>query len=572
MVYVKKTGFLIAVSLFSFGAATSYAQVEQATTIADPARIGQDLLDQDALPELSREAPASAKPRFVQNAPAGAEHIKLTLEKLMVEGVHIYSDADLSYIYEGFIGKEITLEDVYAISNEITNKYRSDGYILTQAVVPPQTIDDGQVTLRVVEGFIDQILIEGEPIPSAEKRIRDYAEKIRGENIVDAKILEHYLLLINDLPGVKARSVLSPSKTVVGASDLMIIIERDRYDAQASFSNNGSRFLGPYQGLYRGSYNSLFGFNEKISGTVAVSGDKERVDELLFGSLSYEQPISETGTLLRLTGSYTSTEPGADLDEFDVEGRSRFIQGTVIHPFIRSRTTNFTGRFGFDFRHVTSSNDLEATRKDRISSFRLGTTYQFIDTFLGVGVNALDLEISHGVGLFGASGRNDSNLTRAEGNSRYHKAELSLQRLQRVAPKLNLLLAGQAQLASSALLSSEEFGVGGASFGRGYDSSEIVGEDGFAGKIELQWRQPKDIQHINDYQLYTFYDAGRVFNKDATTSDGKRDSLASTGFGVRADITQDFQAGFGVAFPLTRRVDATNDRGPRYFFNLTHKF
>lgn len=572
MIRYNKTGLLIAASAISLSGFAAHAQVENATTIADPSRIEQDLLNDQSLGQFSEDAPVEKPTVKAQNAPVGADSIELELNTLKIEGVHRYTDDQLSYIYNDYLGKTITLEDVYAISNAITAKYRADGFILTQAVIPPQTIDNGSVLIRVVEGFIDNVIIEGEPVTSAQKRIMDYANKIRAEKIVDAKKLEHYLLLINDLPGVKARSILSPSKTTIGASDLTIIVERDRYESQATLSNNGSRFLGPYQGFYRGSYNSLFGQNEKITGTIAMSGDKDRADELLFGSLSYEQPISENGTLLRLTGSLTSTEPGGDLDEFNVEGRSRFAQATLIHPFIRSRTTNFTGRFGFDFRSIESENDLEATRRDRISSFRIGATYQFIDTFIGVGVNALDVEVSRGVGLLGASDRGSANLTRADGNPSYHKVEVMLQRLQRISPKLNLLIAGQGQLAASALLSSEEFGVGGANFGRGYDSSEIVGEDGIAGKVELQWREPKELPYIDKYQLYAFYDVGRVFNQDATTSAGKRDSLASTGFGVRTDITSQMQAGLGVAFPLTRKVDATDDRGPRYFFNLTHKF
>lgn len=572
MISVNRTRLLLAASVFSICSSSAHAQVEQATTIADPSRIEQDLLNDQPLDILSQKTSIERPEIKTQNAPAGAERIELELNTLRIEGVNRYTDEQLAYIYQNYLGKTVTLEDIYAISNAITSKYRNDGFILTQAVIPPQTIDSGEVLIRVVEGFIDKVVIEGEPVGRAQKRIMDYANKIRAENIVDAKKLEHYLLLINDLPGVKARSILSPSQTTVGASDLTIIVERDRYEGQVNVSNNGSRFLGPYQGLYRGSHNSLLGLNERITTTFAMSGDKERADELLFGSLSYAQPISQNGTILRLTGSITGTEPGSDLDQFDVEGRSRFVQAMITHPFIRSRTTNFTGRFGFDYRSVESENDIEATRNDRISSFRLGATYQFIDTLVGVGVNAIDVELSRGVGLLGASERNDSNLTRANGNPNYHKIEIALQRLQRISPRLNLLLAGQGQLAASALLSSEEFGVGGANFGRGYDSSEIVGEDGFAGKAEIQWREPKSVQYIDSYQLYAFYDVGRVFNQDATTSAGKRDSLASTGFGVRADITPKMQAGVGVAFPLTREVDATNDRGPRYFFNLTHKF
>ncbi|MGH1403965.1 MAG: ShlB/FhaC/HecB family hemolysin secretion/activation protein [Alphaproteobacteria bacterium] len=549
----------------------AHAQVENATGIADPARAGEELLFSDELPELQNEI--AIQDLAPQQAPEGAADIKFALNSLKIDGVGAYSAEEIDYIYRDQLGTTVSLEDIYGIANTLTTKYRNEGYILTQVVVPPQTIENGLVRLMVVEGFVDNITIEGEDNAKAVKQIRKYADNLRENNILDAKNLERYLLLINDLPGITARSILSPSKTTPGASDLTIVVERDKYEAEVSFDNYGSRYLGPYQLAYLGTLNSALGYNERISGQFVVAGDKDDADELLFGSVVYEQPLSRFGSKLRLIGSITSTEPGFDLDEFDVEGHSKFFSATVSHPFIRSRTTNFTGRATFDLRNVESKNDLEPTpRKDHIRSVRIGATAQFMDTFAGVGLNAFDFQVSQGIDIFGASDRGDSDLTRGRGNPHYTKVNVQAQRLQRLLPSVNLLVAGQAQWAATPLLSSEEFGVGGTTFGRGYDASEIVGDDGVSGKVELQWNEPYNVQYVTDYQLYGFWDAGRVWNQDATTSAGKRDSLASTGFGIRADILEDTQASLGVAFPLTRRVDTTNDNGPRYYFQVKHKF
>ncbi len=577
MFSVKKTTSLktiitsgSAIAVLGLMTSTAFAQVENATQIADPARIGQELLDIDTLPTLSENV--VVEKTAVQNAPANAASIVFHLESLQIDGVNAYDAEDIDAIYRDRLGTSVSLADIYEIANTLTNKYRNEGYILTQVIIPPQTIEDGIVKLRVVEGFVDQIIIEGEPRESALKTIRQYAENLRENNILNAQNMERYLLLINDLPGITARSVLSPSKTMTGASDLTIIIERDNYEAEIGLDNHGSRFLGPYQASFSGTANSRFGYNERISGRFVVSGDKDRKNELMFGSVAYEQPISRYGTKIRLIGSITSTEPGDDLDEFDVRGNSKFLSATVSHPFIRSRTMNLYTRATFDWRNVKSRNDLEPSREDRIRSFRIGTTFQFIDTLFGVGVNALDLEISRGLDVFGATEKGDANVTRARGNPEYTKAELQVQRLQRITPSVNLLLAGQGQWSATPLLSSEEFGVGGFNLGRGYDSSEIVGDDGIAGKIELQWNEPHKVKYLHDYQLFGFLDAGRIWDQDATTSAARRESLSSVGFGIRADVTEKTKAGFGVAFPLTHRVSTTDDRDPRFYFSITHEF
>ena len=343
-------------------------------------------------------------------------------------------------------------------------------------------------------------------------------------------------------------------------------VDRKPFEAEISFDNHGSRYLGPYQASINAAANSALGFNERIGGQFVIGGDRDRIDELLFGAVSYDQILSRFGSKLSLLGSITSTEPGDDLDVFDVNGLSKFFSATLSHPFIRSRTVNFSGRGTFDYRNVDSKNNLEPSRHDRIRSIRLGTTFQFMDTLIGVGVNAVDLELSQGIDVFSASNRGQANLTRARGNPKYTKGALQLQRLQRLSPSMNLLLAGQGQWSTTPLLSSEEFGVGGIRTGRGYDPSEIVGDDGMSGTVELQWNEPKKISYLHDYQLFGFLDTGRVWNQDATTTANKRESLTSAGFGVRADITEKTKAGIGVAFPLTRQVDITDDNDPALLF------
>ncbi len=576
MTYSFKTGLVLSTTLLTgfavyvLGVSQAYGQVESATQTADPSRVGQDLLDTGTLPSLLEKV--EIENVILQEVPEGAEDIKFVLNGLQIEGVGVYTAGDLDPIYRDQLGATVSLASIYGIARAVTNKYRNDGYILTQVVVPPQTIEDGVVTLRVVEGFVDQIFIQGEDDEGSLKQIRKYAENVKAGDILNAKSLERYLLLINDLPGVKARGILSPSQTTVGASDLTLVIERDPYEAEVGFDNHGSRYLGPYQISVSGSANSRFGLNERIAGQFVLGGDKDRKNELLFGSMIYEQPVDRFGSLLRLVASITSTEPGADLRDFDVHGLSKYFSATLTRPFIRSRTTNFYGRATFDVRNVDSRNNIEPSRQDKIRSIRLGTTLQFMDTLVGIGVNAIDLEFSQGIDGLGASNEGDPQLTRAAGDPEYTKGKLQLQRLQRLTPKLNILLAGEGQLAAAPLLSSEEFGIGGMNIGRGYDASEIVGEDGIAGKAELQWNNPYALNYVADYQIFGFYDVGTVWNKDATTSAAKRESIASTGLGVRAEISDKTTAGVAVAFPLTRHVDARNDRDPRYYFNISHKF
>jgi hemolysin activation/secretion protein len=563
---------LAGISLLALTAAPAMAQVGDATGIADPAKVGEQLRQPSMTPSVTPDIRVGDMK--AQGVPAGAEKIKFTLNSLNFSGVSAYDSAQLEGMYADKIGQTITLADLYGIANQVMLRYRNDGYILTQVVVPPQEISGGNAKLQVVEGFVNNISVrkadDAAPINIAD--IESYAAQISTGGPLNVKDLERQLLIINDLPGVTARSVLSPSRTTAGAADMEIILDYDPVDAMLSIDNFGSRYLGDVQLGAAATLNSMLGRNEAISAQLVVAPDNWY--ELAYGSLRYEEPVGIYGTKMHVMASATDTEPGYDLEQFDVQGRSYLLNVGVTHPFIRSRSQNLYGRLDFDWRRVKSENNVEDTRRDRLSVLRAGGRYEFVDTFITAGANMIDLELSKGIDILGASDEGDDNMTRSEGDPQFTKLELEIQRLQRVTSNVNLLLSGRGQLASDALLSSEEFSVGGINSGRGFDPSEISGDEGISGRVELQWKDPValDRKYVDTYQLYSFYDIGRVWNDDATTSSQKRDSLASVGGGVRFDLPQEFDAGFAVAFPLTREPQTANDYDPKFYFNLSKKF
>lgn len=544
-----------------------------ATGSAEPGRAEQRLRDKidgatpDVAPEIKAGAPAPAA------MPAGADKVTFRLGALEVTGATVYPEGALAPFYAASLGQTITLADLYGIAAALTAKYRNDGYILTQVVVPPQTIDGGTARLQVVEGFIDKVSIEG-PQSQGADLIRIYASRTRTGAPLNVRELERALLLVNDLPGVSARGVLAPSASTPGAADLTVVFERDPWDGLAAADTYGSRYLGPVQLTGALGFNNTFDRNERITAqtVLAPDPDSEAPFELGYFSVGYSEPLGTWGTSWNTSFSKTLTEPGFRLEEFDVRGLSSYFRIGLEHPFIRNRAENLSARAFFDWRDVSTRNNIEATRRDHIRAVRAGGRYEFLDSLFGIGVNSADLEIAQGLDVFGASDEGDANLSRTLGDPTFTKAEAEVQRLQRVTGSINLLLGLRGQWSNDPLLASEEFGVGGMGFGRGYDSSEIVGDDGIAGKVELQWNRPWYIGWLSDYQLFAFWDGGKVWNADATTSAGKKASRTSTGLGFRADLTPETRLDFTLAKPLSDRPDAEDDKGPRAFIGLSHKF
>lgn len=551
----------------------SAAAMAQTPPSADAGRTDRTIRERIAVPNVSPDI--QVRDIASHRAPAGAEKVTFTLNSISLEGVTAYNPATLQKVYADKLGQTISLADLYGIAANLTTKYRNDGYILTQIIVPPQTIDGGNVRLQVVEGYIDQVTVNSDDAKEAKALglMRRYASEInKGGKALNTRDLERALLLINDLPGISARSIIAPSANKTGAADLTIMVERDPYDAFIGIDNYSSRFLGRWQGMAGGSINSgILNDNEKISGQVVYAPHGPLTDhELAYISGSYWTPIGGYGTNLELLYSYTDTEPGLDLREFDVEGKSKYLALTLKHPFIRSRDLNLTGRLLLDGRNASNKNNIPDNREDKIRALRMGGRLEFVDTLLSGGVNTLDIEAAKGLDIFGASDKGDAQLTRADGDPEFFKIEAELQRLQRLSQQFNLLLGVKGQSSSDALLSSEEFGFGGSSYGRGYDPSEIVGDDGVAGKVELQWNPIYQSTWMNSPQVFGFWDIGKVWNDNAVVN--SVESVASAGLGFRADFVYDIATEFYVAVPLTHDVEAERDDDARFYLSVSKRF
>lgn len=515
-------------------------------------------------------APITPAPDLAPQAvPEGAQDIVFSLNGIRVEGVSAYDGSRFTPLYEGMIGGQVNLGDMFALARDITRAYRADGYILSQAVVPPQTVTDGVITIRVVEGHFSALDLEGvDETTLLGRRIRRIAERITAEKPATAATLERNLLLINDMAGVSARSIITPDTDITGGARLGILVSEDLVSGRVSVDNYGSRYIGPIQISNVTSLNNAIGLGERV--TAQVVGVPQS-DEMIYGYGLFQLPVNASGTVVGLDVTYSETEPGYTLDDFNVAGQSALFGGEVRYPFIRGRAQNLYGRLRFDWRRATSKSDIDVTRTDKIAAMRLGLDYQGLDNALWApGVTTMRLDLSKGLDLLDASHEGDTNLSRANGDAQAAKMELSIERLQRIGGGFTALIRAEGQYASDALLSAEEFGVGGNHLGRGYSPSEITGDHGLAGSFELQWHPASlDGKILQKPQVFGFYDVGKVWNLSEVASVQKKNSLASSGLGLRSGLFGYVEGELYVAFPLTRDIATADDRGPNVFFSVS---
>lgn len=551
---------IVALSLFSL-CKSSLAQ--QVPTTAEPGILMRSLEQKQIQRRAPKELMTVAPDKADAQKPSAEKAFKL--QNVLLDGSSIYDQQDVNAVASDYIGKEASLADLNALARALTTKYRNDGYIFSRVIVPPQKIADGTVRLTAIEGHITDVEFVGD-FTDDNGLIKDFSDKIKkSSGPTNEKEIERYLLLIDDLPGIKARSVMSPSETPAGGK-ITIYIEQDSFEGSLGMDNRGSRSLGPYRATGVAAVNSLFGIHDRTTLRGIFTTD---IEEMLYGEITHEEQLGAEGVRLKARYSRMRERPGSNLAYLDIKGNSDNFDLESLYPLIRSRKFNVNILGGFNSTGSQTYVLDSKTSEDRVRSLRIGSHVDFMDSWGGI--SQIEPQLTKGVPLFGAT-KDGTGRTRANGEHAFFRANLAAVRVQELWDKFSMQVSMAGQYAATPLLASEEFTLGGPSFGRAYDSGEIVGDSGLTGAVELRYGEQLDNPYVESYQFFTYYDSGRVWNMHPVVEESKTAALSSVGGGVRFNLGYEISGSLEANVPLTRKVSAEGDKDARFFFNVLKRF
>jgi hemolysin activation/secretion protein len=510
-------------------------------------------------PELSEDM---AKARFV-------------LKTLTIEGARAFPPDRLQAFYQADIGREITVARLFDILTAIQQLYQDTGYTISKVFMPEQDIQAGHVTFRVIEGYAATVDID--PALPENSMMGDFAERVLAMRPLNTLTLERLMLILNDRPGMSVGSIIAAADAsdALTAGAVKIILKP--LDAPSGkngfvmFDTHGSNFTGI--GRTSAGYNVSAGLPSASDLDVFITQTTSN-QEMKQAYVGYHLPVcGASGAMINLSVNMTRTQPGGSLDDLDVEGRSTHLAADITYPLIRQREETLTLRTGLDYKNTQTNLLHDRLFEDRTRSLYWGARYSFSDSLWGM--NAIDLAYHKGLDFLNVRPTGSVDLSRAEGESDFKKATLSLTRLQTITPRVDVLGTIRGQYAWTPLLSSEEFGFGGNDMGRGYDPSEITGDRGLSALVELRYKNT--VRFMNEdrpYQLYLSYDIGKVWNTDPSAKD--KFSAASAGAGVRLNLTPVCALDFGVGMPLTKSADEppkySGHAQPRALISLRYQF
>lgn len=561
---MKQSWLLLAVCSLLITNSTSAAAIEP-SVLPGSVDAGRIINDNKQIPEPKQSTGTPINPfQSLSPAPEGAENVTFQLKNVIIEGNTAYSTDKLKPIYTNYIGKTVSLSQVYQFVGAITQRYHNDGYTLSKVLLPPQEINDGIIRIRVIEGYISKVDVEGTYRKSA--IIDQIINEITHYRPLKMSDLERIILILNDIAGVTVRAVLkSPEGPdyAVGTTHLALVFNDVPIKSSVSIDNYGSRYVGPFQLGLQTTVNNILPYQQTtLNGLLSVP-----IKEVQYIQASHRLLLNSKGTFGTVQLGYAHSEPGYLLTPNKVVSRSYNLGLYVTHPILRSRAQSLY--IGSDFLINNSSTDALNNKisEDKLRVLSLFTNYDGADSYNGS--NIAQFRLSQGLDILGSTKTGSRNLSRANGHSDFTKVTFNVGRLQGITDNVRLYASGIGQYSWTRLLSSEQFGFGGQRFGRAYDASELTADNGLAAMIELKYSGIQPFKSVGS-EFFSFYDIGRVWN--ANKSDDK--SAASTGIGMRFN-NESLSGTATLSQPLTKKIGTRiygSGYGPRAYFSLTVKF
>ncbi|MEN8179344.1 MAG: ShlB/FhaC/HecB family hemolysin secretion/activation protein [Pseudomonadota bacterium] len=508
-------------------------------------------------------------------------------------------EPDLDQILSTVISEyqsEFTIFDLEDVALRVTNYFRSQDLILDTAFIPPQDVQNNTVAIHVLQGRLGKVGIKGNEDYEEDVLVAPFKELV-GQPVTRREIT-HSLLTVWDYPGLalsdrRAQLTFFPGSSV-GETDIEMEVFEEEYPFNLSFSldNSGSEFSGIYRGSLNIDFNNPTGAADQLSVTLLGNANPNNGQ---YYSLSYNRPLFKPDYLISIGAKRNDFElSGSDFEGFTGVTKEAYIG--VDRVFMQSFRSRFAAGIKFSRKNAETLRDDVPQFEDKLAVVNLAGDYMITDQLLvsqGANQTRLILDYAHGFGdLMGSMPSKEAeNSSRTLGSgeqtgAEFDKINLGLTRKQQFIAGTTLWFRLNGQYSPDALVSLEQFSMGGPNSVRAYPTAEFLRDKGYfvslewsselpflkesvvpgwlAGDRETTWGQAISIS------LFADYAEGWLNYLDETVSQEESETLDGMGIGVNFQTSMT-NLNMSLAKPLGDR-EPSNGNDPQFFANLMIQF
>jgi len=487
---------------------------------------------------------------------------RLFVRGFLFEGNTAFSQAELAQVTEPFTCRGITSEELEDARRAVTLHYVNHGYLNSGAVIPDQDPTNGIITIRIVEGKLSGIELQGNKW-LRDRYVRSHLERW-GTAPSNMNELREGLQLLRQNPNVRQVNAELKPGVAPGESVLDLRIQDQQpFRVGLQIDNQRPPTVGAYEFWLLTSDVNLTGHSDPLNFKYGIANaGPQGIEWSGANNLegSYLLPLNRYDTALGIHGSRLNTslveEPFNDLD---VTSLSTELGVSLRQPFFQTANGELALGIGFDHRqNKTWLLDEPFTispgavnGKMTVSALRLS------QEFLERGqdhVLALRSTFSLGLDVLnatdnGVAGDPDATFFSWLGQGQY------VRRLFKTQNQLVFRLSGQ--WTDQPLLALEQISVGGFETVRGYLENQLVRDRGIVSSLEFRLPVVFDKAGAGIMHICPFFDFGGGWNTDASPNPT---TIYSTGAGFLFAPERRISAQLYWGYRL-RHVDIPDDAG-----------
>lgn len=458
----------------------------------------------------------------------------LQITRFVFKGNTVFTEAELTQVLKSYLNRNVTEEDLEEARRALTQFYVQHGYVNSGAILENQTVENGTVTFKIIEGVLKDVAITGNHHFNTQFLKRQIQRgTVPPLNVIT---LRDSLELLRQNPNVEQLNANVQPGAKLGEANLQVaMVDRNPVTTSLEVDNHRPPSVGAERLRLNYTNTNLTGWDDRLDISSGLTRNGLR-DSGLSGLhdfvVSYRsQPFFRD---TRLQFNYT-------------KGDTAVIEEPFQSLNITSKSENVSVGFRQPLHHtLTRQTDLTLSLEHRKSeSFLFGIPFSFSEgddngvaqtTALRLGAEYLQRGprqvfaarglISYGDN-FGGSTKNPE-----PPNGRFVTFLGQLQHVRVLDEKgRQLVTRVDGQLSNNPLLSVEKFAIGGAGSVRGYRENQLVRDSGIIASTELRVPVLYDKIGRDTVTLAPFFDYGYGKDKNDGSAAGFN-SISSLGVGI----------------------------------------
>ncbi|ELS04517.1 hemolysin activation/secretion protein [Xenococcus sp. PCC 7305] len=494
-------------------------------------------------------------PQIPSDLEQGDPNLLFEVKGFLIKDNTAFSDQEIQDLLVDYVNAAVSFADLLQVETIVAEKYKDAGYINSGAVVPVQSVENGIVTVQVIEGTIERLSVQVKGGRLSEKYISSRLE--RGTKTP---------FNLNELQEALQLLQLNPLIENLNA-ELSVGTRRDRWllDIEVNQANafepvifaNNSRTpsVGSFQRGIEINHNNFAGLADRLS---LIYKNTDGSNDYNF---DYNVPFNSLDGSFGVRYRYITSEIiEPPFDDLDIESRTDEFEVVVRQPIILSATPNSTQEMALGLEFSRQANETEllgqpfplspgATDdgKTRINAIRF---FQDWTRRTRRDVLAARSQFNFGLDIFDSTINDDG----PDGEFFSWRGQAQWLKLINSQSNINFLLRSDIQVSNNELVPLEQFSLGGIDTVRGYRQDSLLGDSGLLVSAELRVPVLRWNNRQSSVAVIPFADFGTVWGEQELPNQDE-DTVASLGVGLQLLLDERLRARIDWGIPLVEVED-----------------